>query len=210
MPGGNELAELVVRYGPGFLAVMTFAETVFVTGVVVPSGLATSVAVALAVQGVLTLPAVAVAALAGGFAGDAVGYWIGRRGGEALRHRPGFVGKALRRYERRGGRFVSGHPLFSVTGARLVAFVRTVMPVASGMSRLPFGTYIAFEVPGLLLWFAMYAAVGALAGESVERAGAVVGGVWLAVFGAVGVTMWLRRRARSGAKGMSDEKGDAS
>lgn len=201
MPGAAELGELVVLYGPWFLALMAFGETFFVTGVVVPSGLATSVAVALVVQGALPLAPVAGAALGGGFCGDVTGYWIGRRSGRALREHPGFVGRALRRYERRGGRFVTGHPLFSVTGARMVAFVRTVMPVATGISRLPFARYVLFEVPGLLLWFAMYAAVGALAGESLERAGMVVGGVWLAVFAVVGVAMWMRRRARSGAKG---------
>lgn len=204
MPGGAELAELVALYGPWFLALLAFAETVFVTGVVVPSGLATSFAVALAVQGVLALPTVAAASLGGGFAGDIGGYWIGRRGGEALREHPGLVGRALRRYERRGGRFVSGHPLFSVTGARMVAFVRTVMPVATGASRLPFAAYLGYEVPGLLLWFALYAGIGALAGESIEQAGAVVGGVWAVVFGVVGATLWLRRRARAAAKGQGE------
>lgn len=206
MFGGAELGELVALYGPWFLALMAFAETVFVTGVVVPSGLATSFAVALTVQGHSSLPEVAVASLGGGFLGDALGYWIGRRGGEALRERSGFVGSALRRYDRRGGRFVSGHPLFSVTGARLVAFVRTVMPVATGMSRLPFAVYLAFEVPGLLLWFAMYAGIGLLAGESIERAGAVVGGLWLVVFTLAGVTLWLRRRVRAAAKGRDERE----
>jgi membrane protein DedA with SNARE-associated domain len=147
---------------------------------------------------------VVAASLGGGFLGDAVGYWIGRRGGNALRERPGFVGDALRRYDRQGGRFVSGHPLFSVTGARLVAFVRTVMPVATGASRLPFAVYLLYEIPGLLLWFAMYAGIGFLAGESIERAGAVVGGLWLVVFSVVGVTLWVRRRLRSGAKGLEE------
>lgn len=204
MPGGAELGELVALYGPWFLALMAFAETVFVTGVVVPSGLATSFAAALVAQGALGLPPVVAASLGGGFLGDAVGYWIGRRGGNALRERPGFVGDALRRYDRQGGRFVSGHPLFSVTGARLVAFVRTVMPVATGASRLPFAVYLLYEIPGLLLWFAMYAGIGFLAGESIERAGAVVGGLWLVVFSVVGVTLWVRRRLRSGAKGLEE------
>lgn len=192
-----DVLELVAVYGPWLLAVLAFLETVFVTGVVVPSGVATAFATALAGQGRMEVEAVAAAAVLGGFAGDVAGYWIGRRGGEALRHGDGMAARALARHDASTGRFLSGHPVFSVTVARLVAFVRTVMPVASGVARIPFPVYLLYEIPGLLLWAALYMAIGLVAGESWERATALVGGGWMVIFAVAGVVIWLRARRSS-------------
>ena len=192
----NEISGLIEVYGPGVLAVLAFLETCFVTGVVVPSGMATAFATVLVLQGQLEFAPVAIAAIGGGFAGDVTGYWIGRRGGERLRQGDGMAAKALARHDATTGRFLSGHPFFSVTVARLVAFVRTVMPVASGVARVPFATYLVFEIPGLLAWAALYMGIGILAGESWERASSIVGGGWALIFVVVGFVMWRRARRR--------------
>ncbi|MEK9500771.1 DedA family protein [Gaopeijia maritima] len=192
-----DILSLVADHGPWMLALLAFLETVFVTGVFVPSGLATTFATLLASQGAMSLSAVAVAAAAGGFAGDVTGYWIGRRGGEAMRAGDGMVAQALARYDATTGRYLSGHPFFSVTLARLVAFVRTVMPLASGIARVPFVVFVVFELPGLLGWVALYMAIGLVAGESWQAAGSVVGGGWLALFTVAGaVLLWRARRRR--------------
>lgn len=200
------LPGLVEIYGPWVLALMAFLETCFVTGIVVPSGVATAFATALALQGQMTLPVVALAAVGGGFAGDVTGYWIGRRGGERLREGRGMAARALVRHDATTGRFLSGHPFFSVTVARLVAFVRTVMPVASGVARVPFPVFLLYEIPGLLAWAALYMGIGLVAGESWERASSLVGGGWALVFAVAGVVIWFRSR-RSGP---SESRGAAS
>lgn len=182
------------------LALLAFLETAFVTGVFVPSGLATSFATLLALQGVLPLPAVVLAAAVGGLAGDVTGYWIGRRGGEALRQGEGMIARALARHDATTGRVLSKHPFYSVTVARLVAFARTVMPVASGIARIPFPLYLAFELPGLLAWLTLYVGIGVIAGESWQAAGSAVGGLWLVVFTVAGVIL-LRRARRHRAQG---------
>jgi undecaprenyl-diphosphatase len=190
------LPGLVEVYGPWVLALLAFLETCFVTGVVVPSGVATAFATALALQGQMTFGAVAVAAVGGGFAGDVTGYWIGRRSGEKLRDGTGFAARALARHDASTGRFLSGHPVFSVTVARLVAFVRTVMPVASGVARMPFNRFLLYEIPGLVAWAALYMGIGYLAGESWERAASMVGGGWAIIFAVAGIVIWLRARRR--------------
>lgn len=193
----SEILPLVAEYGPWMLALLAFLETVFVTGVFVPSGLATTFATALSAQGTMSLPAVAAAAALGGFAGDVTGYWIGRRGGEAMRDGQGMAARALARHDASTGRFLSGNLFYSVTLARLVAFVRTVMPLASGIARVPFLTFVLFEIPGLLAWVALYMAIGLLAGESWQAAGSLVGGGWLALFAIAGVIYaWRTRRRR--------------
>ena len=170
----SDVLGLIEVYGPGVLALLAFLETCFVTGIVVPSGMATAFATVLVLNGRLEFAPVAFAAVGGGFAGDVTGYWIGRRGGERLREGRGMAARALARHDGSSGRFLSGHPVFSVTVARLVAFVRTVMPVASGVARIPFGIYLAYEIPGLLAWAALYMGIGVLAGESWELASSIV------------------------------------
>jgi membrane protein DedA with SNARE-associated domain len=167
-----------------------------VTGVVVPSGMAAAFATALAAQGSMGFVPVAAAAVGGGFAGDVTGYWVGRRGGRALREGKGMAARALARHDATTGRFLSGHPFFSVTVARLVAFVRTAMPVASGVAGLRFGTFLLYEIPGLLAWAALYMGIGLLAGESWERASSIVGGGWAVIFAIAGLVMWTRSRRR--------------
>jgi membrane protein DedA with SNARE-associated domain len=192
----NDVAGLIESYGPGVLALLAFLETCFVTGFVVPSGMATAFAMALVLQGSLEFAPVAAAAILGGFAGDVTGYWIGRRGGERLRDGKGLAARALAKHDASTGRFLSGHPFFSVTVARLVAFVRTVMPVASGVARIPFATFLAFEIPGLLAWAALYMGIGVVAGESWQRASSIVGGGWALIFVVVGGVIWFRSRRR--------------
>jgi membrane protein DedA with SNARE-associated domain len=161
---------------------------------VVPSGMAAAFATALAAQGRMEFLPVAAAAVGGGFAGDVTGFWIGRRGGQALREGKGMAARALARHDATTGRFLSGHPFFSVTVARLVAFVRTAMPVASGAAGIRFGTFLLYEIPGLLAWAALYMGVGLLAGESWELASSIVGGGWAVIFAVAGVVIWVRSR----------------
>ncbi|MGD2068645.1 MAG: DedA family protein [Gemmatimonadota bacterium] len=167
------------------------------TGLVVPSGVATSVATVLAGQGVLSYAEVAAAAVSGGWLGDSVGYWIGRRWGDALLPTRGRLARPVRRAHAASSRFFGRHPLYSVTVARLVSFVRTLMPLGAGSSGLAWPRFLAYEAPGVALWAVMYMAVGVLAAESWRVATRLVGVGWTIVFAGVGLGMWLVQRRRS-------------
>jgi membrane protein DedA with SNARE-associated domain len=195
------LVDLVAVYGPGVLFVMAVLETSFVTGLVVPSGMATAFATVLSGQGGPSLGVVALAAGLGGFTGDLVGYAIGRLWGDRLRAGRGWVAGTLARHDRTLGRFMGRHPLYSVTGARLVAFVRTLMPLSSGMARLPVARFVAFDLPGVVLWLALYMGIGWLAGESWRRASSLVGAGWTVVFVVAGLLLWRRARRRGELRG---------
>ncbi len=198
-----DLLGLLSEHGAGLLFLLAVLETSFVTGLVVPSGVATAAATVLALDGVLGLPQVAVAAAAGGFAGDTLGYWVGRVGRDRLASSPRRWVRWLRGTEGETSRFFGRHPAWSVTGARMVSFVRTLMPMAAGMSGMAYLPFLAYESVGLLAWLAVYMGVGALAQESWEAATRVVGVTWTLVFLGVGAVLWTgrrrrRRRARSG------------
>lgn len=191
---GVSLLEALSDWGPGLLFLLAVGETSFVTGLVVPSGVATSVATVLAGQGVLDYPSVAVAALAGGWCGDSIGYWVGRRWGERLIPTEGRLGARVREAYDRAAPWLGRHPVYSVTVARLVSFVRTVMPLGAGASGITYPRFLAFEAVGVTLWVAMYMAAGAIAGEAWERATSLLGVAWLVVFAAAGLVLWYRRR----------------
>ncbi len=205
------LEQWLPAYGPWLLFTMAVLETCFVTGLVVPSGLATSIATVLALQGQIGLAEVVVAALAGGWVGDAVGFWIGRAVGEQVFSGEGRFGRVVARRHATVSRFFGRHPVYSVTLARLVSFVRTLMPMAAGMSGLRFSTYLVYELPGVVGWMLLYVGVGLLAGESWELATRIVGVGGAVAFAAVGLVMWLavRRRAPSGSTRPDGDAGAA-
>lgn len=189
------LPDLLARFGPALIFVLAVLETCFVTGLVVPSGTVAAFAVAAADQSGVTLVPIAVALVIGGFVGDLIGYAIGRRAGERLLVGQGWVARALRRYEATGGRLLSRHPVYAVTVARLVSFVRTLMPLNAGMSGIPPVKYIALEIPGLLAWAALYLSIGVLAGRSLALVSSLVGVGWVVLFASVGLVFWIRARS---------------
>lgn len=200
------LFEQLAAHGPWLLFVMAILETCFVTGLVVPSGVATSVGTILALEGVIAFPAVVAAAVAGGFVGDSAGYWIGRLWGERILREDGrmrrFLGDRLDDVESLFGR----HPVYSVTVARLISFVRTVMPMAAGMSGIAYPRYVPYEVVGLLGWAAIYVSIGFAGRGGWQLATRIfgLGGAVAFVVVSVVALLVVRRRSR---EAVADEAG---
>jgi membrane protein DedA with SNARE-associated domain len=190
------LIELLPAYGPWLLFVLAVLETSFVTGLVVPSGVATSVGTVLALEGALALPEVVLAALAGGWVGDSLGFWIGRVGGRRVLAGEARVSRMINARQAKLSRFLGRHPLYSVTVARLVSFVRTIMPMAAGMSRLPYSRFLGYEALGLVGWVALYVGIGVVSRGSWRLATQLVGVGGALAFIAAGAALWwvLRRR----------------
>ncbi len=188
------LPDLLIQFGPWLIFLLAILETCFITGLVVPSGTVAAFAVAFDDQTGMTVVPTAIALTAGGFLGDLIGYLIGRSAGESLREGEGWVAVTLRRYESTGGRLLSRHPVYAVTVARLVSFVRTIMPLNAGMTGIPPLKFIALEIPGLLAWVALYLSMGVLAGASLALVSSLVGAGWMVLFAAVGGYFWIRTR----------------
>lgn len=203
----SPLLELLPRYGPWLIFVLAVLETSFVTGLVVPSGVATSVGTVLALGGRLELETVVAAALAGGAIGDGLGFWIGRVAGVRILEGEGWLSRLAARRHARARWFFGRHPLYSVSLARLVAFVRTLMPMSAGMSGLPFPRYVPFELVGLVGWVSLYVGIGVVAGESWRLATRLVGYGGVVAFALAGVLAWLvarRRQAQRVAAGPTE------
>jgi membrane-associated protein len=86
-----------------------------------------------------------------GILGNSVGYWFGRKGGPALYNRKDtfffkqrYLHQAKGFFEKNGG--------FAVIVARFVPFVRTFVPIVSGIIQMNKKKYFYFNVVGCLAW----------------------------------------------------------
>jgi membrane-associated protein len=198
--------ELLLLVGPWLLALMAWLETSLPIGLLVPAGVALALGAFLAHEGYLSLPHVILAAGLGGVAGDWTGYWLGRRWRTSVfQWAPGVAGRLARRHEAPTARVIRGRPLWAVSVARTVSFVRTLMPAAVGRSGMPFGRFVVFDALGIMGWLALYVGVGILAGASWRVASKVLGTGWALVFVLVATIAVVvgrtraRRVARAGA-----------
>ena len=108
----------------------------------------------------LSLPVLAIGVAIAAIAGDAVGYWTGRRlgrpwverrAGRAARHLP----QAEAFYQRWG--------VGAVVIARFIPWVRTFTPIVAGMAAMPYPRFLAANVLGALLWGSGLITLGYLA-----------------------------------------------
>jgi membrane-associated protein len=83
--------------------------------------------------------------------GDQIGYWIGRKAGQALYRREdslvfrkSHLERARQFYEKYGGK--------TVILARFIPIVRTFCPPVAGAAQMPYGRYFAYDVAGGILW----------------------------------------------------------
>ena len=181
MPTIPTLLDLVTIQGPWIIFLLALLETSFITGLLVPSGVATSIATGIALENGASVFPVAGAALLGGAIGDTVGFWIGRAGRPRWLGGTGRLARRVREVQERSSRYLSGQPFLSISLARVVSFVRTVMPMAAGMSELSYARFLPYELIGLLLWCALYVAMGAGAGQ---------GWMWLIRWLDFGALLW--------------------
>ena len=83
---------------------------------------------------------------------------------------------------------------------RFVAFVRAVMPAAAGAVRVPYRTFLVYNVIGGLVWGVGYCLLGYLAGSAygaVERRVGTGLAVAVAVIVVAALGVWVVRRHRT-------------
>jgi membrane-associated protein len=135
--------------------------------------------------------------VAAAIAGDSVGYEVGARYGDrlvsarVLRRRADRVEEARANLARRGGP--------AVFLARLVAFLRAVMPFLAGTSHMDYPKFLAYNAAGGLVWGVGTVMLGFLAGNSyaaAERAFGRAVALILAAVAVSGLVVWYIRRRR--------------
>ncbi|EZP34178.1 DedA family protein [Pseudomonas sp. RIT288] len=150
----------------------------------------------LAFRGYMDINLVVVVAFFGSYAGDQLWYFLGRKHGRKLLARKP-------RWQMMGDRaleHIRKHPDIWVLSFRFVYGLRTVMPVAIGLSGYPPGRYLLLNGIGAAIWATALAAAAYHFGAVLEGMLGSIKKYELWVLGALlvlGVGLWLRRRFKN-------------
>lgn len=150
----------------------------------------------LAFRGYMDINLVVLVAFFGSYAGDQLWYFMGRRHGRKLLARKP-------RWQLMGDRaleHIRRHPDIWVLSFRFVYGLRTVMPVAIGLSGYPPRRYLLLNGLGAAIWAAALGAAAYHFGAILEGLLGNVKRYELWVFGGLlllGGVLWLRRRFRA-------------
>lgn len=159
----------LIEWG-GMLLVCTivFIETGFFVGFFLPGDSLLVTAGVFAAAGQLRISHLLLLVPICAIAGDQIGYWIGRKAGQALYRREDsfiFRKKHLQQahefYEKYGGK--------TVILARFVPIIRTFCPPVAGAAEMPYPRYLSYDIAGGILWGAGVVLLGYLLGRQVPN-----------------------------------------
>ena len=143
--------ELIRIAGLLGLIVIIFAETGLMIGFFLPGDSLLITAGLFAYKGDLNIWTLNIALVLAAIIGDATGYYIGRRTGQALYSRPNsllfrrdHLIKTHEFYEKHGGK--------TIIIARFMPIVRTFAPVVAGAAEMTYRNFAVYNIIGALLW----------------------------------------------------------
>jgi membrane-associated protein len=154
--------------GTLLVCVIVFIETGFFVGFFLPGDSLLVTAGVFAASGQLHISELLILVPLCAIVGDQIGYWIGRKAGQALYNREDslvFRKRHLQRahefYEKYGGK--------TVILARFVPIIRTFCPPVAGAAEMSYARYLAYDVAGGLLWGGGMILVGYSLGRQVPN-----------------------------------------
>jgi membrane-associated protein len=158
--------ELIRMGGLIGLVAVVFAETGLMVGFFLPGDSLLVTAGLFAAKGDLNIVWLNLAVMAAAIAGDATGYWIGRRAGHALYNRPNsfffrkqHLIKTHEFYEKHGGK--------TIVIARFVPIIRTFAPVVAGAAEMTYREFAVYNIAGGIGWVASMTLTGYFLGRTI-------------------------------------------
>jgi membrane-associated protein len=159
------LGEAVNPWGYVLLFALTALEASAFIGLFVPGETALLLGGFLAYQGKLHLALVIVVTVVGGILGDSAGYEIGRHLGDRMK-RTWFGRKIGEERWERARKYVREKGGRAILLGRFVGILRALVPAVAGDSRMPYSTFLLWNVIGALIWGPSVVVGGYLAGRS--------------------------------------------
>jgi membrane protein DedA with SNARE-associated domain len=116
-------------------------------------------------HGYLAFPTVVTVAITGGFLGDQILFYVGRRyGNRVLARFPALASRAPRIQER-----LKRWDVLAIVLVRFLYGLRMAAPVVIGSSGIAVWRIVVFDFVGCVLWGSTVAGAGYFAGEAVRR-----------------------------------------
>jgi len=176
----------VAIYGPWLVGVMAMLETALIVGLVLPIEITLISATVFALQGHFSFASVVGAAVLGAALGDSAGFMVGRWGGPRVLDGRGRIARVARRHQDRALDLFERHAGLSVSLARMVPFVRTLMPLVAGSTGVAYRRFLAFDLLGILGWAFLGLGIAYAGARSWEIGVGSVGLGW-AILGGAGL-----------------------
>ena len=188
--------ELIRLGGMLGLVAIVFAETGLMIGFFLPGDSLLVTAGLFAATGSLNIFWLNVALILAAIVGDAAGYWIGHRSGQALYNRPNsfffrreHLIKTQEFYERHGGK--------TIVIARFMPIVRTFAPVVAGAASMTYRNFAFYNIIGGVTWVLSMTLTGYFLGRVVPN---IDKNIHLVVAGVIALSLlpaliaWLRAK----------------
>ncbi len=181
----------IAIYGPWLVGGMAMFETALIIGLVLPTEPTLVIATAFALQGHFSFGSVVGAAVLGAALGDSAGFMIGRWGGSRVLGGRGRVARMARRHQDRALDLFEKHAGLSVSLARMVPFVRTLMPLVAGSTGVAYRRFLAFDFLGIIGWAFLGLGIAYAGARSWEIGVGSVGLGWATLGGAILIVAFL-------------------
>lgn len=183
---GFDLGTFAAQFGPSaavlIIALIVFAESGLLIGFFLPGDSLLFTAGFLVYSDVVQFnihALVAVVFLAAVF-GDGVGYLFGKRLGRRIFTRPNSI-IFKRSHLLKAEAFYEKHGPYTIVLARFTPIIRTFAPIVAGVGKMPYKTFLMYNVIGGLLWAAGITYAGYFAGAGLKRMGIDIDAVILPI-----------------------------
>jgi len=161
----SDIQALVAWAGYIGLFIIVFAETGLLIGFFLPGDSLLFTAGLFAAQGLFNIFELNVLLIIAAVTGDAVGYYIGKKGGHALYSRQDsrFF---KRKYLIMTKEFYEKYGNFTIVAARWMPFARTFAPVVAGIAEMPYTKFFTYNVVGGTTWVLSMTLAGYFLGQT--------------------------------------------
>jgi undecaprenyl-diphosphatase len=184
--------------GYGIVAAAVLAERSIFLGLIVPGDVILALGGVYAGRKAMNLFAVIAIGSVAAICGESIGFWLGHRYGRSLIRRIPLVRRLDDRFEtaeeyfkKRGG--------ITVAVGRYATAAGAFVPFVAGMTRMRFRTFLAYDVPAIIVWATGITLIGYFFGTNLDtvdrilrRFGFVMLGVLVLLI--VGSVVWRRVR----------------
>src|ERR1700680_4830213 len=166
-----DLQGLIQWGGTLLVCLIVFIETGFFVGFFLPGDSLLVIAGVFAGNGNLNLTKLLLLVPLCAIVGDQIGYWIGRKAGQALyRREDSFIFR--KRHLERAKQFYEKYGGKTVIMARFMPIVRTFCPPVAGAAMMPYARYVAYDIVGGFLWVGSMILGGYFLGRQGKNIGA--------------------------------------
>jgi len=188
---------LVQLGGTLTVCLIVFVETGLFVGFFLPGDSLLVTAGLFAAKGDLKVWALLIFVSLCAILGDQVGYWIGRKAGNALYDRPNSR-LFKRKHLERAHQFYEKYGAKTIVLARFVPIVRTFAPAVAGAAEMNYRTFVTYNIFGGVLWVWSMVLLGFFLGRTIPNLDrhihlVIVVVVFLSILPAI-IEVWREKR----------------